>query len=89
MFRILVVEDDRDLRELFCENLIDNGFKTAKSYIDLDTFKKEFEDYSLENFKYFINNVLLIQSIDDINFICTTIYFIFSLIALWDLYLTM
>lgn len=27
MFRILVVEDDRDLRELFCETLRDNGFR--------------------------------------------------------------
>ena len=27
MFRILVVEDDRDLRELFCETLSDNGFR--------------------------------------------------------------
>ena len=35
----------------------------------LDTFKEEFNDYSIENFRYFISNVLVEKKIDDIDFV--------------------
>lgn len=39
MFHILVVEDDSDLREIFCETLIDNGFNTISAIDGADALR--------------------------------------------------
>lgn len=39
MFHILVVEDDNDLRELFCDTLIDNGFNTISAVDGADALR--------------------------------------------------
>lgn len=39
MFHILVVEDDSDLRELFCDTLIDNGFNTISAVDGADALR--------------------------------------------------
>lgn len=38
MFQILVVEDDKDLRDLFCTVLIDNGYTTFSAQDGLEAF---------------------------------------------------
>ena len=72
MFHILIVEDDKELRELFCTVLLKNGYKTTSAkdgFEALDVLDKEYIDLIISDIMMpNMDGFELIQAIRDAQF---------------------